>query len=839
MTHCTDPDCTGAIDDGYCEVCGMAPTTTPEQEPAVPAPRSAADAPAAAVAVVPDLGVRPAAAEPITPPAATNGAPSRAAGGAGPGAPGARGPSGAGSASGAPGASGGSAPSSPVSVPSLRDAARMSARTNPPRHRPRGTAVLVDPPRVAGTGPSSRGLLGLGMVQVPPVPRRDPATAVMSDPVVAEKNRFCGHCGERVGRSRNGRPGRTEGYCGACRTEFSFTPKLRRGDLVAGQYEVLGPLAHGGFGWVYLARDRNVNDRWVVLKGLLNSGDAEAHQTAAAERAVLAEVEHPNIVKIYNWVQHPDPRTGIPAGHIVLEYVGGKSLRDVLLERRARNGGDGLPVEQVIAYGLECLRAVHHLHSKGLLYCDFKPDNVIQCEEQIKLIDLGAVRRIDSDSRVYTTPGYRVPESELRAMGPSVSSDLYAIARCMAVLSFRFDFTRRYEHDLPPARSVPVLARHPSYDRLLRRALNAEPVLRFHDAAEMAEQLTGVLREVLSDKESRPHPAPSALFGPERPLFSSGHLGGVIDEADRLLQRPAPAECAAGLPYPRVDAEDPAADQLANIAALSPEDLAATLSGDSDPTPETRLLHVRALIGVGRLDEAAAHLQDLGTGSADHWRPYWYWAAIALAHGDHDTARERFEELFDHLPGEAAPKLGLAAACEGLGVWEAAADLYRTVWLTDHSYVSAAFGLARIRLAQGDPAAAVRVLDMVPELSSVHIAAQMAAVSLLVGDGDPDDPRTLDAAAFHGAEARLRRLGLHGDAGLRLKARVLHAALDWVLAGSTAREGADLLGAPFTEDGLRRALERTYRERSRHAENGTRRRALVDLANEVRPRTWL
>ncbi|MBV2365160.1 tetratricopeptide repeat protein [Streptomonospora nanhaiensis] len=820
MTHCTDPACEGAIEDGYCDVCGMAPAASTW---VVPAPLAAGGS-AAAVAVVPGLGGRPAAAQPVTPPAAPNGAPSSADGDGGAGEP-----------SGRAGSADPSAPSeASAPVPSLREAARMSRRTAPPP-RPRATAVLADTPLV-GTGPSSRGLLGLGMVQVPPVPYRDPATAVMSAPVVAEKNRFCGHCNEPVGRSRNGRPGRTEGYCGSCRTEFSFTPKLRRGDLVAGQYEVLGPLAHGGFGWVYLARDRNVNDRWVVLKGLLNSGDAEAHQTAAAERAVLAEVEHPNIVKIYNWVQHPDPRTGIPAGHIVLEYVGGKSLREVLLERRSRNGTDGLPVEQVIAYGLECLRAVHHLHAKGLLYCDFKPDNVIQCEEQVKLIDLGAVRRIDSQSRVYTTPGFGVPESELRALGPSVSSDLYAIARCMAVLSFRFDYARRYEHDLPPARSIPVLARNPSYDRLLRRALNPEPVLRFHDAAEMAEQLIGVLREVLSDKDGRPHPAPSALFGPERPLFSSGHLGGVIDEADRLLQRPAPAECAAGLPYPRVDPEDPAADQLANIAALGPEDLAATLSGDSDPTPESRLMLVRALIGLGRPDAAAAHLQELGTGSADHWRPFWYWAAIALAAGDHETARERFDELFDHLPGEAAPKLGLAAACEGQGAWEAAAGLYRTVWITDHSYVSAAFGLARIRLAQGDPAAAVRVLDMVPELSSVHIAAQMAAVSVLIGDRDPDD---LDAAVFHDAEARLRRLGLHGDAGQRLKARVLHAALNWVLAGNTAHDGADLLGAPFTEDGLRRALERVYRERSRHAEDGVRRRALIDLANEVRPRTWL
>ena len=51
---------------------------------------------------------------------------------------------------------------------------------------------------------------------------------------------------------------------------------------MAGQYEVAGALAHGGLGWIYLARDRNVSDRWVVLKGLLNSGDKDA--LAAAQR---------------------------------------------------------------------------------------------------------------------------------------------------------------------------------------------------------------------------------------------------------------------------------------------------------------------------------------------------------------------------------------------------------------------------------------------------------------------------------------------------------------------------------------------------------------------------
>ena len=134
------------------------------------------------------------------------------------------------------------------------------------------------------------------------------------------------------GAAGTGRPGLVEGYCPNCGSRFSFAPKLQPGELVAGQYEVLGCLAHGGLGWIYLAMDHHLGKRWVVLKGLLNTGDASAQEAAVAERRFLAEVEHPNIVDIYNFVQHADRRTGESAGYIVMEYVGGKSLKQILLE---------------------------------------------------------------------------------------------------------------------------------------------------------------------------------------------------------------------------------------------------------------------------------------------------------------------------------------------------------------------------------------------------------------------------------------------------------------------------------------------------------------------------
>jgi len=69
---------------------------------------------------------------------------------------------------------------------------------------------------------------------------------------------------------------------------------------------------------------------------------------AIAERRFLAEVEHPNIVKIYNFVQHKD------AGYIVMEYVGGESLREVRNRHREEFGAP-LPLARAIAYILEIL----------------------------------------------------------------------------------------------------------------------------------------------------------------------------------------------------------------------------------------------------------------------------------------------------------------------------------------------------------------------------------------------------------------------------------------------------------------------------------------------------
>ena len=116
-------------------------------------------------------------------------------------------------------------------------------------------------------------------------------------------------------------------------------------------------------------------------------------------------------------------------------------------------------------------------------------------------------------------------------------SDLYTVGRTLAVLTFEFSgFQGRYQFTLPE--DQPLLAQYPSYARLLRRATHRDPARRFQSAGEMAEQLTGVLREVLSLDDGQPRPSFSGLFSPE--LRAIGTEPGPGDRGRRDASSPCP-----------------------------------------------------------------------------------------------------------------------------------------------------------------------------------------------------------------------------------------------------------------------------------------------------------
>ncbi|MGV9251242.1 tetratricopeptide repeat protein [Streptomyces sp. NPDC003697] len=812
------------------------------------------------------------------------------------------GPAGGGSPAGDGGLVGGGADSGVRTVRSSSGTSSQSSRSRRSvsgrlsRSVPgRGTGRSVSVRGSGSAGDSSgRGRLGAGLVRVPQVPRPDPRSMVLANPEVPERKRFCSRsdCGAPVGRARGDRPGRTEGFCTKCGHPYSFVPKLRSGDVVHGQYEVAGCLAHGGLGWIYLAVDRAVSDRWVVLKGLLDTGDEDAMAAAISERRFLAEIEHANIVRIYNFVEHLDQRTGSLDGYIVMEYVGGRSLKEIANSRRTPDGRrDPLPVEQACAYGIEALEALGHLHSRNLLYCDFKVDNAIQTEDQLKLIDMGAVRRIDDEeSAIYGTVGYQAPE--VAEVGPSVASDLYTVGRTLAVLSFDFQgYTNVYADRLPDPDTIEVLSRYESFYRLLVRATDPDPARRFASAQEMAEQLTGVLREVVSLRTGQARPALSTLFGPE-PRVADTELFPALDgDVSRLgaraprgrrraavaagaatgavvagavaglpdgtapetggsgtpgIVRPVDAPAAAlALPVPHVDPSDPNAGFLAGLLASSPAELAGALAAAPSPSAETRLRQVRARLENGEPAAALKALRSLEEDDPGDWRVVWYRGLTALVTGDHEDAAVAFDAIYDAFPGEIAPKLALGLCAEVLGQLDNAAEYYRLVWSADPSHVSAAWGLARVQLAAGDRRGAVRTLESVPESSIHYTAARVAAVRARLrhrSAAASDTPFLDDLTAAARQVEALRAYGLDPARREQLSAEVLGSALDWVLSGGRDSAPAGrrvLLGSDLDERGLRFGLERAYRTLARLATGGEERIDLVERANRYRPRTWV
>ncbi|MEH0544413.1 tetratricopeptide repeat protein [Streptomyces sp. B21-105] len=778
---------------------------------------------------------------------------------------------------------------------------------------------------------SGRARLGAGLVMVPQVPKPDPRSMVLDNPEVPERKRFCSRsdCGAPVGRSRGEREGRTEGFCTKCGHPYSFAPKLKAGDVVHGQYEVVGCLAHGGLGWIYLAIDRPVGDRWVVLKGLLDTGDQDAMAAAISERRFLAEIEHASIVRIYSFVEHLDQRTGSLDGYIVMEYIGGKSLKEIANDRRTPQGKrDPLPVEQACAYGIEALEALGHLHSRNLLYCDFKVDNAIQSQDELKLIDMGAVRRMDDDeSAIYGTIGYQAPE--VAEVGPSVASDLYTVGRTLAVLTFDFQgYTTVFADSLPDPDNIEVFRQYESFYRFLVRATDPDPDRRFASAQEMAEQLTGVLREVVSLQSGRARPALSTLFGPEvkvtdtelfpkldgevsrlgarvavpsRGLFggarSTAAPGGGPGRTAALAAAPAtatgpfpaprtgPALPGAGgggaiapggapspgvsapgvpalpiagglvravpapaaalvLPAPHVDPTDPNAGFLAGLLASAPGELITVLAAAPAPSVETRLRQIRAWLENGDHQAALMSLAKLEGERPDDWRVVWYRGVASLVTGDHEGAALAFDAIYDAFPGETTPKLALGLCAEVLGQLDNAAEYYRLVWSTDPSYVSSAFGLARVQLAAGDRGGAVRTLESVPESSIHYTAARVAAVRARLRQrtaAASDVPFLEDLTAAAAQVEALDAYGLDPTRREQLSAEVLGCALDWILSGGQGAGPAArvLLGSRLDERGLRLGLERTYRTLARLATGGEERIDLVERANRYRPRTWV
>src|ERR1035438_6399725 len=132
----------------------------------------------------------------------------------------------------------------------------------------------------------------------------------------------------------------------------------------------------------------------------------------------------------------------------------------------------------------------------GLVYCDFKPDNVMLEKDDVKLIDMGGVRRIDDmKGDIYGTVGYSAPEA---GEGPTPVSDVYTVGRSLAVLLADIHgFSNEHRYTLPSPQEEARFAGQESLYRCLLKSTAQNPDDRLESDEDVSEQLLGVLREVV------------------------------------------------------------------------------------------------------------------------------------------------------------------------------------------------------------------------------------------------------------------------------------------------------------------------------------------------------
>ena len=684
--------------------------------------------------------------------------------------------------------------------------------SSPTSNRSRGTR------RSAPTvGKSSRRQLGAGLVSIPELPSTAPELAILAEAKVPENKRFCAACNQAVKRDR--------GFCTKCGQKYNFVPSLVPGDVVGEQYQVKGAIAYGGLGWIYLGFDKLLS-RYVVLKGLLNSEDAASAAVALAERQFLAAVKHPNIVGIYNFVTHD------AEGYIVMEYVGGKTLKEIRKERGK------LPVAEAIAYIHRVLGAFAYLHQLGLVYCDFKPDNVMLEGDDIKLIDLGGARKIDDpDGDIYGTIGYAAPEA---GEGPTIASDLFTIGRTLAVLITNIPgFSTEHQYTLPSAQSDSVFAKQESLYRFLLKATATAADDRFQTAEEMAEQLLGVLREVVAAETNTPRPATSILFDGDRLAVTAG--GNFSPIQPSYLH----------LPHLLMDIKDPGFNLVLNACMTTDIDTRIeqlTQVVKQLPTSIEAKLRLansridRGHIAWGEYTAAERLLEQVAQQDAWDWRVDWYRGRSLLAQDRPQEAQAAFDRVYFDLPGELAPKLAFAIAAEQGSNYPLATQMYELVERTDLNYPTAAFGLARCRLMQGDRNAAVTALQQVPPTSNLYTRAKVEIARILVDRqlpvaiNIPQHPAPT-LTELKSATQTVESLTLEGIERYRLDRQVLETALTLLTSKAiTAQNNLMILGQPLEEVKLREGLEKVLRSIA-HLSTGAEKIVLVDEANRVRPKT--
>jgi len=267
------------------------------------------------------------------------------------------------------------------------------------------------------------------------------------------------------------------------------------GQLLDGRYRVESHLAHGGMATVYLGTDTRL-DRTVALKIMHAefANDEDFVRRFVGEARSVARLSHPNVVTVFD--QGADGRTL----YLAMEYVPGRTLRDVLRERGRLSPREALDIMDGLLSGLAAA------HDAGIAHRDVKPENVLLGEGRtIKVADFGLARLFSQASHTKTgmiigTAAYLAPEQVSRGAADA-RTDVYAAGVMLYELltggqphTGDSPLAVAYKHvnDVVPAPSGMVPGLPPALDALVALATSRDPELRPADAGQFLRAITGV-----------------------------------------------------------------------------------------------------------------------------------------------------------------------------------------------------------------------------------------------------------------------------------------------------------------------------------------------------------
>lgn len=290
------------------------------------------------------------------------------------------------------------------------------------------------------------------------------------------------------------------------------TDLLAAGDLVASRYRVAALLGRGGMGEVYTANDI-VDGEAVALKLIHPNllGSSKARSRFEREVEWTRRIDHPNVLKIKNYLKIEPPERGETVPCVVMELLKGRTLADHLAERtQPMSCAEARPIICQVAAALAAA------HRAGIVHRDLKPDNIflvpdLQGQLRVVLTDFGVARvdrgkNLGEDSQSFTasnvvigTPDYMAPE-QLELEKASPASDLYSLGLVfyeMLTGSLPFLSKNRLEavflrvkKDAPsPKELCPNI--EPDCERVIVRCLRRDPLDRYAKAQEIIRELDG------------------------------------------------------------------------------------------------------------------------------------------------------------------------------------------------------------------------------------------------------------------------------------------------------------------------------------------------------------